>query len=74
MSLQKSFFHVFEDHIKLCPEFRAIPEKSAQVSLDYYSEGIRGRKHGHEIISSSEFELNDKLTVPAKTFMIIELR
>ena len=49
-------------------------EKSAQVSLDYYSEGIRGRKHGHEIISSSEFELNDKLTVPAKTFMIIELR
>ncbi len=40
MSLQKSFFHVFEDHIKLCPEFRAIPEKSAQVlkkeKLDFF--------------------------------------
>jgi neopullulanase len=48
-------------------------DKSAEISPSFYSEGLAGRKQGRDIISGSSITLGDKLTVPAKTFMLVEL-
>jgi glycosidase len=48
-------------------------DKSAEISPSFYSEGLAGRKQGRDIISGASITLGDKLTVPAKTFMLVEL-
>jgi hypothetical protein len=44
------------------------------LSMERFIEGLGGRKSGKEIITGRELTLSGTLTVPAKTFMLIELR
>jgi glycosidase len=45
-----------------------------ELSMERFSEGLGGKKSGKEIISGKEFSLSGTLSVPAKTFMLIELK
>jgi glycosidase len=48
-------------------------EKDEVLDLKHFSEAIKNSTKGNEIISGREISLQNNLTVPAKTSMIIEL-
>ena len=48
-------------------------DKAVDLPLSRYSEGLAGRNRGRNIVSGTSITLDDKLMVPAKTFMLIEL-
>jgi glycosidase len=49
-------------------------EAAKDINLTRFTEGLGGKTAGKEIIKGQDLQLTDKLNVPAKTFMIIELR
>lgn len=44
-----------------------------ELSMERFSEGLGGKKSGKEIITGKELSLTGTMSVPAKTFMLIEL-
>jgi glycosidase len=44
-----------------------------ELSMQRFSEGLGGKKSGKEIISGKDVSLSGNLSVPAKSFMLIEL-
>ncbi|RNA62119.1 alpha-amlyase [Chryseobacterium nematophagum] len=49
-------------------------EKEERLDLKHFEESLKGYKEGIDIISDKEIVLQDILTIPAKTSMIIELK
>ncbi|CAA7386934.1 glycoside hydrolase family 13 protein [Chryseobacterium fistulae] len=49
-------------------------EKEEKLDLKHFEESLKGYKEGIDIISDKEIVLQDILTIPAKTSMIIELK
>jgi hypothetical protein len=42
--------------------------------MDRFSQGIAGKTGGKDIVSGQNIVLSNSLTIPAKTFMLIELK
>jgi hypothetical protein len=49
-------------------------EESRDLALNRFEERLRGYAEGRDVISGQTMELQDTLTVPAKTPMVLELR
>jgi glycosidase len=49
-------------------------EKDQVIDLKRFAESLNGLSKGKEIISDRELSLQDSLTIPAKTSMVIELK
>ena len=49
-------------------------KESRDLSLDRFTERLRGYAEGRDVISGTAVSLNETLTVPAKTPMVLELR
>jgi len=47
---------------------------SKTLSMDRFSQGIAGKTGGKDIVSGQNIVLSNSLTIPAKTFMLIELK
>lgn len=47
---------------------------SKTLSVDRFSQGLAGKTGGKDIVSGQNIVLSNSLTVPAKTFMLIELK
>lgn len=48
-------------------------EKEETLDLKHFAESLKGFSKGKDIISDKEFSLQNRLTIPAKTSMVIEL-
>ncbi|MGE8553063.1 MAG: glycoside hydrolase family 13 protein [Chryseobacterium jejuense] len=48
-------------------------KKDQTLDLKYFEESLKGFSNGKEVISGKEFSLQNMLTIPAKTPLIIEL-
>jgi hypothetical protein len=48
--------------------------ESRDLSLDRFAERLRGYAKGRDVISGTAVSLEETLTVPAKTPMVLELR
>ncbi|MFY7815108.1 MAG: glycoside hydrolase family 13 protein [Chryseobacterium taeanense] len=49
-------------------------ETEQAVDLKHFAESLKGFSKGKDIISDKEFSLQNNLTIPAKTSMVIELK
>lgn len=49
-------------------------EKEQTLDLKHFSESLKGFSKGKDIISDKEFSIQNNLTIPAKTSMVIELK
>ncbi|AZA76038.1 alpha-amlyase [Chryseobacterium sp. G0186] len=49
-------------------------EKAQIIDLKYFEESLKGFSKGKEVISGKELILQDQITIPAKTPLIIELK
>lgn len=49
-------------------------EKEQKLDLKHFEESLKGFSKGKDIISDEEFSLQNNLTIPAKTSMVIELK
>lgn len=49
-------------------------KKDQTLDLQYFEESLKGFSNGKEVISGKEFPLQNTLTVPARTPLIIELK
>jgi hypothetical protein len=49
-------------------------EKEQNIDLKHFAESLNGFSKGKDIISDKEFSLQNNLTIPAKTSMVIELK
>jgi neopullulanase len=48
--------------------------EAKQISMQRFAEGMGGKTKGKDVLSAEELDLTKSLNVPAKTFMLIELR
>lgn len=48
-------------------------EKEQKLDLARFAESLKGFSKGKDIISDKEFSIQNNLTIPAKTSMVIEL-
>ncbi|WEK70176.1 MAG: glycoside hydrolase family 13 protein [Candidatus Chryseobacterium colombiense] len=49
-------------------------EKEETLDLKHFEESLKGFSKGKDIISDKEFSLQNNLTIPAKTSMVVELK
>ncbi|WP_306460089.1 cyclomaltodextrinase C-terminal domain-containing protein [Flavobacterium sp. B17] len=49
-------------------------ETEQTLDLKHFVESLKGSTKGKDIISGKEFSLQNNLTIPAKTSMVIELK
>lgn len=48
-------------------------DKPKDLPMSRFAEGLAGKTKGKDVVSGASLALTDKLTVPGKTFMLIEL-
>ncbi|HSF46452.1 MAG TPA: alpha-amylase family glycosyl hydrolase, partial [Chitinophagaceae bacterium] len=84
-ALQKGKTLQYQPHDNVYTYFRFTPRQrvmcvvnatdgAKEISMERFSEGLGGKTTGKEIITGKDVVLTGNLTVPAKTFMLIELK
>jgi glycosidase len=49
-------------------------DKAKELNMARFSQGLSGRKAGKDVVSGKQVDVSGTLSVPAKTFMLIELK